>query len=109
MLRSPCTVHRTLRDCTRCYDFSVDQAAVTAEAPVTEGDGAERAARGVFLAGEAVALVFYVVISRPMWFYLDEWDFLANRTAWNVGDLFRAHNEHWVTLPVLAYRGLWWI
>src|SRR4029079_19112839 len=25
------------------------------------------------------------------------------------GDLFRAHNEHWVTLPVLAYRLLWWI
>ena len=44
-----------------------------------------------------------------MWFYLDEWDFLADRTAFNVGDLFRAHNEHWVTLPVLAYRGLWWV
>ena len=44
-----------------------------------------------------------------MWFYLDEWDFLANRTAFNVHDLFRAHNEHWVTLPVLVYRGMWWI
>ena len=48
-------------------------------------------------------------ISRPMWFYLDEWDFLANRTAFNLGDLFRAHNEHWVTMPVLVYRALWWI
>ena len=30
---------------------------------------------------EFVALVFYMAISRPMWFYLDEWDFLANRTG----------------------------
>src|SRR3954447_963824 len=72
-------------------------------------DPSERAALITFLAAEAVALVIYVVISRPMWFYLDEWDFLSDRTAWNLGDLFRAHNEHWVTLPVLAYRLLWWI
>jgi hypothetical protein len=84
------------------------------EAPAATGDRSEtdpseRAALAVFLAAEAVALVIYVVISRPMWFYLDEWDFLADRTAFNVGDLFRAHNEHWVTLPVLVYRGLWWL
>src|SRR4029079_5818518 len=81
------------------------------EAPAEEEpsgtDSQERAALVVFLAIEAVALVIYVVISRPMWFYLDECDFLADRTAFDVGDLFRAHNEHWVTLPVLAYRGLW--
>jgi hypothetical protein len=44
-----------------------------------------------------------------MWFYLDEWDFLADRTAFNLDDLFRAHNEHWVTLPVLVYRFMWWL
>jgi len=76
--------------------------------PSTRGSD-ERAALITFLAAEAVAFVIYVVVSRPMWFYLDEWDFLADRTAFNVGDLFRAHNEHWVTLPVLAYRGLWWV
>ena len=63
----------------------------------------------MFLLAELVALVFYMAISRQMWFYLDEWDFLANRTAFNLGDLFRAHNEHWVTIPVLVYRALWWI
>jgi len=62
-----------------------------------------------FVLIELVALVFYMYISRPMWFFLDEWDFLANRTAFNLHDLFVAHNEHWVTLPALAYRGLWWV
>ena len=62
-----------------------------------------------FMLAEFAALVYYMYISRPMWFFLDEWDFLANRTAFNVHDLFVPHNEHWVTLPTLAYRGLWWI
>ena len=69
----------------------------------------EPAAYTVFLLAEFVAFVFYIAISRQMWFYLDEWDFLSNRTAFNLGDLFRAHNEHWVTIPVLTYRALWWV
>src|SRR5437763_15713528 len=69
----------------------------------------EKSAFVVFILGELGALVFYVVISRPMWFFQDEWDFLAQRTAFNVHDLFRPHNEHWVTLPVLLYRALWWV
>jgi len=88
-----------------------DEAARPPESSGTDAAsrGSERAALYVFLLAEAVAFVFYAVISRPMWFYLDEWDFLADRTAWNISDLFRAHNEHWVTLPVLVYRGLWWV
>jgi len=66
-------------------------------------------ARTVFFLAEFVAFVYYLAISRQMWFYLDEWDFLSNRTAFNLGDLFRAHNEHWVTIPVLTYRALWWM
>ncbi|HTD50230.1 MAG TPA: hypothetical protein VK771_06505, partial [Acidimicrobiia bacterium] len=66
-------------------------------------------ARTVFFLAEFVAFVYYLAISRQMWFYLDEWDFLSNRTAFNLGDLFRAHNEHWVTIPVLTYRTLWWM
>ena len=62
-----------------------------------------------FVLGEVGALVFYMYVSRPMWFFLDEWDFLANRTAFNLHDLFLPHNEHLVALPVLVYRGLWWL
>ena len=68
------------------------------ESPVAS-DRYARPAFIVFMVAELVALVFYMTISRPMWFYLDEWDFLANRTGGNLGDLFRAHNEHWVTIP----------
>ena len=60
-----------------------------------------------FAAVLAGALVVYVLAGRRYWFYLDEWDFLAGRDAGNLGDLFRPHNEHWTTLPILAYRVLW--
>jgi hypothetical protein len=98
---------------------AADAERTSPEAPPADGDGtggngttsdsSRRAAFVVFLLAELGALVFYGVISRPMWFYLDEWDFLAGRTAGNLSDLFRAHNEHWVTLPVLTYRALWWV
>jgi hypothetical protein len=88
-------------------DHSVDGSAES----VSERDDSVTAgtALSVFLFGEIVALGFYMYISRPMWFFIDEWDFLANRTAFNLHDVFEAHNEHWVTLPVLAYRALWFV
>jgi hypothetical protein len=60
-----------------------------------------------FAAVLAVAFVVYVLAGRKYWFYLDEWDFLSGRDGGNLGDLFRPHNEHWTTLPILAYRVLW--
>jgi hypothetical protein len=67
----------------------------------------DRWALVVFLIAELVALIVFMVLARHMWFATDEWEFLAGRTAFNLGDLFRPHFDHWVTLPVLAYRGLW--
>jgi hypothetical protein len=58
-----------------------------------------------FLAVAAWALLFH--LGRYFWFNGDEWDFLASRTAGNLGDLFRAHNEHPSFLPVLVYRAMW--
>jgi hypothetical protein len=51
--------------------------------------------------------MLYVVLGRHRWFFLDEWDFLVVRRATSVTDLFRPHNEHWSTLPILAYRLLY--
>ena len=62
----------------------------------------------VFAAVEAFALILWMAAGRLEWFYRDEWDFLAARKAGNLGDLFRPHNEHWVTVPVLVYRFLYW-
>jgi hypothetical protein len=52
------------------------------------------------------AFPFYIAVGRRQWFVLDDWDFLANRSALSTHDLFRPHNEHWSTLPILAYRAL---
>lgn len=61
----------------------------------------------MFAAVEVGALVLWMVLGRTQWFYHDEWDFLAARKAGDLGDLFRPHNEHWTTLPILAYRALY--
>jgi hypothetical protein len=77
---------------------------------VTDAHARERkgvVALAVFIVAVALAAVVIFVAGRHQWFYLDEWDFLARRTAGNLGDLFRPHNEHWSTLPILEYRLLW--
>ncbi len=66
-----------------------------------------RTAWAAFFAIELAALPFLFASGRRWWFFADDWDFLGTRTAWNLGDLSRPHYGHWVTLPVLAYRGLW--
>jgi hypothetical protein len=68
---------------------------------------ARRVALSTFVGVEAAAFVLFLRLGRFAWFSQDEWDFLANRTAWDLGDLFRPHNEHWSTLPILAFRLLW--
>jgi hypothetical protein len=55
----------------------------------------------------AVAAVALMVIGVDQWFFLDEWDFLTDRTAWDLDDLLRPHNEHWSTLPILLYRAVY--
>lgn len=57
----------------------------------------------VFLAGSFLLLF---ELGDYQWFHYDEWDFLAGRDGGDIGDLFRPHNEHWSTLPILAYRAI---
>jgi hypothetical protein len=59
-----------------------------------------------FVAAEIIAFVLWLSIGRSEWFYNDEWDFLSTRKAGDIGDLFRPHNGHWTTIPILAYRFL---
>lgn len=63
----------------------------------------------VFGALEGVAFGLWMFAGRFQWFHHDEWDFIASRTAGNLGDLFRPHSAHWVTVPVLLYRLLFWL
>jgi hypothetical protein len=62
----------------------------------------------VFAAVAAGAISLILVVGHYLWFPFDDWDFLADRKAGDLGDLLRPHNEHWSTLPILAYRFLWW-
>jgi hypothetical protein len=71
--------------------------------------GGPRVAAWVFAAVEAAAVPLWLLHARSLWFFADEWDFLAGRTGGDLGDLFRPHNSHWSTLPILAYRFLWWL
>lgn len=85
-----------------------------------EADSSETVARGLarhstrsdrvafwtFVAYLAAALPLLLWIGSYRWFYGDEWSFLTDRSV-SLDGLFRPHNQqHWVTLPVLAYRGL---
>jgi hypothetical protein len=57
---------------------------------------------------ELIAFAYYLLLGRRTWFWADEWDFLAARTAGDLGDLFRPHgNVHPSTLPILVYRLMW--
>src|SRR5260370_42594141 len=64
---------------------------------------------GSFGAVEAAVFVMVMLLGRGLWFWADEWDFIAVRRAGNLRDLVRPHVEHLTTLPILAYRLLYWL
>lgn len=76
--------------------------------PATAGAARDtRIAAIAFAVVVAAAFPIYLVRGRHQWFFLDDWDFLANRSATSLHDLFTPHNEHWSTVPIIAYRILW--
>ena len=66
-----------------------------------------RVAIAAFAVVVVYAFAWWLNLGRHQWFYADEWEYLSNRTAWNLGDLFRPHHGHWTTLPILQYRFLY--
>jgi hypothetical protein len=65
------------------------------------------------IAGLITALACSYVLwrFRSAWFFGDEWSYIVDRrAAWSNGRygdaLFLPHNEHWTTLPILAYSML---
>jgi hypothetical protein len=75
--------------------------------PLSRETIAWRRAAALFAVVELVALVGILQYARDWWFFYDEWDFLAHRKAGSLHDLFAPHIGHWVTVPILVYRGLW--
>lgn len=66
-------------------------------------------ATAAFAAVELVAFGLWLYLGRFQWFYRDEWEFIAGRTTTDLDTFFRPHNEHWTTVPILAYRLLYWL
>jgi hypothetical protein len=65
-----------------------------------------QAALVVFLLASVLAFVVYLVIGRNLWFFRDDWGFLAGRSL-NLGDLFKPNGGHLVALPLIAFRVLY--
>jgi hypothetical protein len=74
----------------------------------TRGDRSRRWAGGTFAAVIAIAVPVILYQGRDQWFYLDDWDFLSNRSVASFHDLMAPHVQHWTTVPILLYRALWW-
>lgn len=85
---------------------------------ISSSDQSEPTERATsFTSARLSALVFGVVVvvalpvilhtNREQWFFFDEWDFLADRSLTDPGDLLRPHNEHWSTIPIILYRLVW--
>ncbi len=71
------------------------------------GPSRARLALLVFAGVEVAAFVLFLVYGHSQWFFLDDFDFLADRELRDIDDLLRPHNEHWSTLPIIVYRVLW--
>ena len=61
----------------------------------------------------AYGYLLWLGTSTGQWFYADEWEFITTRSRpplSHLGDLadvlFRPHNEHWSTLPIILYRAI---
>lgn len=60
------------------------------------------------VSGMAVQAAYAAYLSDRLWFFGDVWDFLLSRGL--TGDpelsLWAPHNEHWSTIPIVAFRSM---
>ncbi len=58
----------------------------------------------IHLSTLALAAVALLWVNRGQWFFGDEWEFVVNRGFVDSRlSLWLPHNEHWSTLPIIAY------
>jgi len=82
------------------------QRATRRTAPVA-GERVPRWALLAHLASLVAILAFWSYLDRNLWFFGDEWDFIARRGLHHPQlNLWVPHNEHWSTLPILLWRAL---
>lgn len=74
--------------------------------PTVDDLKGDKGAVWAFATYVAFAVPYLFWLGKDHWFFGDEWTFIAGRGV-NLGDLFRDHNQHWQTVPLLVYRGLY--
>jgi hypothetical protein len=62
--------------------------------------------RAAFLALTGLAFGVELWLGRGLTFFADEWAFIRDRSLGDPSTWLAPHNEHWATVPVLAYRAL---
>ena len=62
-----------------------------------------------FAGAAAVAWCVLLYMGRGLTFWSDEWAFIDQRSLGSINSLMLPHNEHWSTLAIIAYRGLFGI
>ena len=59
----------------------------------------------------AGSFAFWAYLDRHLWFFDDDWQFLVGRGLWyaptDPRSIWYPHFEHWSTLPILLWRGLY--
>ena len=60
--------------------------------------------RLLVLGGALAGAGLLLYVGRDLWFFGDEWAFLLHRSLSSFADLFRPHNEHWSSVPIVIYR-----
>jgi hypothetical protein len=97
------TTHAGAEPALALPDMSTDAPQTATRSPAARS---RVAALWVFVAVCVAGVAILRDFGRERWFFQDEWDFLATRNL-SVDSLLSPHNEHWSTLPILAYRALW--
>lgn len=62
--------------------------------------------RAAFALAATASGILLLAMTFGMTFFADEWAFIGDRSLGGIRTWWPPHNEHWVTLPVLVYRGL---
>jgi hypothetical protein len=85
-----------------------EEAQTAPQSAVPAPDPTARAAAVVFAAAMFAGFVWYVVEARNVWFFYDDWEFLAGK-KFNISDLLHQHGGHFVALPLATYRLMFFV
>jgi hypothetical protein len=92
---------------TRGADGAADDAQPRPAEPAARRPAVPLAYWAAHLATLAAGGAFLLKLDHWDWFWFDDWDFITDRGLIHSRlGLWAPHNDHWTTLPILAYRAL---